>query len=52
MKFKLYYLTLVLISVGFIILMWQIGRTLNYNLSYKSMVKHTINELVKPECLK
>jgi cytochrome oxidase assembly protein ShyY1 len=42
----------VVLMVGFGIGMWQLVRTWNYNLSYKSMVKQTIIEMVKEESLK
>ncbi len=32
--------------------MWNIGRTINYKLSYRGMVKETIREMVKKEALK
>lgn len=31
---------------------WQIGRVINYELSYKDMVVETVKEIVKNECLK
>lgn len=46
------YLVGVVLVVGFGIGMWQLARTWNYNLSYKSMVKQTIVEMVKEESLK
>jgi len=30
---------------------WAIGRKINYELSYKSMVEQTIEQMVKTECL-
>jgi len=31
---------------------WYYGRMLNYRLSYQDMVKETILEMVKEECIK
>lgn len=31
---------------------WYLARTWNYNLSYKSMVKKTIVEMVREDCLR
>ena len=31
--------------------MWQVGRVVNYKMSYQSMVEQTIKEHVKEECL-
>lgn len=31
---------------------WQMGRVINYKLSYRSMVQNEIRQMVKPEALK
>ncbi|HRZ18587.1 MAG TPA: hypothetical protein P5136_00895 [Methanofastidiosum sp.] len=31
---------------------YYLGKKINYAVSYESMVKDTIKEMVKPECLK
>jgi hypothetical protein len=31
---------------------WQLGRKINYNLAYRSMVQNEIRNIVKPEALK
>jgi hypothetical protein len=41
-----------LIVVGIIIGCWSLARTWNYNLSYKSMVKQTIIDMVREDCLR
>ena len=38
----------IVIAIGF----WQIGRKINYNLSYEDMVKQTVREMVKEDNLK
>lgn len=51
MKNILYILTFIfVISVSYGC--WQLGRVINYKLSYKDMVIETIREQVKAECLK
>jgi hypothetical protein len=41
-----------LIMVGIGIGCWQLARTWNYNLSYRSMVKQTIIDMVREDCLR
>ena len=41
-----------LIVVGIGIGGWSLARTWNYNLSYKSMVKQTIVDMVREDCLR
>lgn len=41
-----------LIVVGIGIGVWSLARTWNYNLSYKSMVKQTIVDMVREDCLR
>jgi hypothetical protein len=41
----------VLLVVLFSIFVWWIGKKINYELSYSSMVEKTVIEKVKPECL-
>lgn len=43
---------MVVVALGLPIGGWFIVRHLNYNLSYKTMVKETIREMVKEEALK
>ena len=31
---------------------WQLGRKINYTMSYEDMVKQTVKYMVKDECLK
>lgn len=49
--FILYFALLVCVS-GLAFYIWKIGRGINYQFSYESMVTATIKETVKPECLK
>ena len=51
MKALIYFVATILV-IGFGIGIWQIARVWNYNLSYKSMVKQTVIEMVKEESLK
>jgi len=48
----LVYLIVVLIGLSCGVVFWHITKTWSYNLSYKSMVKKTIVEMVKEEALK
>jgi hypothetical protein len=44
----------ILIVCGFVILgygSWMLARKINYSWAYKDLVKETIREVVKPECL-
>jgi cytoskeletal protein RodZ len=41
-----------LIVILFSIWMWSLARAWNYNLSYKSMVKQTIVDMVREDCLR
>ena len=41
-----------LLVVGIGIGAWSLARTWNYNLSYKSMVKQTIIDMVRDDCLR
>jgi len=52
MKTALQYITLVIIVLAFVVGMFFVARTVNYNLSYKGMVQETVREMVKPEALK
>lgn len=40
------------ISLGFSYGIWRIGRAINYRLSYESMVRETVREMVKREALR
>ena len=51
-KVYFYYITAIIFSIIIGYFGWRIGRVINYNLSYKSMVIQTIKENVKPEYLK
>lgn len=50
--------TIILFVVGISIIIslvfgiWYCGKSISYNLSYKSMVEQTIKDMVKQECLK
>jgi len=46
-----YFIGIVLL-IGIIYSIWDIGRIINYKLSYKNMVRETIKEMVKKESLK
>lgn len=52
MKKGLSYIAVGFFSVLLIYTMWQIGRKINYSVSYEDMVKTTIQEMVKKETLK
>ena len=45
-----------IVAVLFIIFVgyfsWKIGRRINYSWSYEDMVKDTVRQMVKEECLK
>jgi flagellar basal body-associated protein FliL len=43
---------IVIIIVVFALSSWFIGRKINYSLSYENMVRQTIIETVKEDCLK
>ena len=45
-------ITVIVFMIAVSIACWQIGRAINYQLSYKDMVIETIKETVKEECLK
>ena len=32
--------------------LWMVGKKINYALSYESMVRETVEQMVKEECLK
>lgn len=40
-----------LFAITITLLIWRIGRVINYRFSYESMVKETIREQVKHDCL-
>lgn len=42
----------VVLMLVLVFALWNLGRQLNYSLSYESMVKETIREMVKKEALK
>ena len=42
----------IIIVAGLSYGMWQLGRHINYSLSYEDMVQETVCEMVKPEHLK
>lgn len=46
------YLTAVVLFVAAVYGLWQLSRTINYNISYADMVEETVCEMVKPEHLK
>jgi len=52
-KLKISVIALVVLSIIAIFgyFMWNVARSINYNLSYKSMVVETIKEHVKEGCL-
>lgn len=50
----LVYLIIFIGTIVFLIFaftMWQVGRVVNYKMSYQSMVEQTIKENVKEGCL-
>jgi len=51
MKNLIMYVIVTLIVLSFSFGAWHFGRKINYSLSYKSMVKQTIIEMVKEEAL-
>lgn len=48
----LIYAIVIILSAFFVFGMWKLGRQINYSFNYKDMVKETIQENVKKECLK
>ena len=44
-------LAVLLLALALAICAWYMGRTINYRLSYRSMVQEEIRRMVKPECL-
>jgi len=48
-KIIAFIIVLVILSTPFL---WMIGKKINYNLSYKSMVEKTVADMVKKESLK
>jgi hypothetical protein len=55
MSTKVTVISIIAVLVGYFILVpvlnWEINRRVKYELDYKSQVKETIQEMVKPECL-
>lgn len=53
---RIFHVVVIIIVIVFMIAVsiacWQIGRAINYQLSYKDMVIETIKEKVKDECIK
>jgi len=53
---NIFLITLVIAFIGvmgaIVYGLWNLERTINYNMSYKSMVEQTVREMVKPEALK
>lgn len=53
---KLLSVTAIVFATVFVVcfsyFMWQLGRKINYSLSYEDMVKRTVVEMVKKEALK
>lgn len=45
-------LVVLALAVMFAYASWRVGRYVNYNLSYKSMVQDTVRDMVKPESLR
>lgn len=41
----------IILALGMVYELWQVGKWVNYKLAYESGVSTTIKEMVKPECL-
>ena len=46
------YLGVIALFIALALGAWAVSRSINYSLSYKSMVQDTVREMVKPEALK
>lgn len=46
------YLGVIVLFIALALGAWAVSRSINYSLSYKSMVQDTVREMVKPEALK